>query len=116
MCTPPSTLQLEDLVARNFPPVYYGFAYGSGVFLQPDLYQSGTGASSTGPMLDFIFVVDDPTSWHAQNIQHNSAHYSLMKYFGSEMICKVANNIGVGVYFNTLVPVEGKVQRSQAVC
>ena len=72
-----------------------GFGYGSGVFKQPGLYDaapdaaggtsgssggaSGSGGSVSGtlrstaptaaadkPMLDFIFVVDDPVAWHAE--------------------------------------------------
>jgi hypothetical protein len=52
-------------VRRNFPRVDFGFAYGSGVFAQPELYAPGT-PRSTGPMLDFIFVVDSPLKWHEQ--------------------------------------------------
>jgi len=53
----------EKLIERNFPPIDYGFAYGSGVFVQPDLYEAN---ASSGPMLDYIFVVQDPLAWHAQ--------------------------------------------------
>lgn len=56
---------LADLVRRNFPPINFAFAYGSGVFVQPDLYRPSTSAGS-GPMTDFIFVVDDPLQWHTQ--------------------------------------------------
>eukprot|EP00887_Chlorella_sp_A99_P001272 scaffold14.g1272.t1 len=84
---------LRDLLAA-FPPVRWAFGYGSGVFKQPGLYgaaglagsssAAGTaaaaGAGATGaagpaagggrggdcPMLDFVFVVDDPEEWHAQ--------------------------------------------------
>jgi hypothetical protein len=61
------TKALAELVHRNFPAIDYGFAYGSGVFVQPDLYQAHhrPGAAS-GPMLDFIFVVADPQAWHRQ--------------------------------------------------
>lgn len=63
----PGTKPLEDLVQRNFPAIDYGFAYGSGVFVQPDLYEAHhrPGAAS-GPMLDFIFVVADPQAWHTE--------------------------------------------------
>lgn len=50
---------------QHFPPISYGFAYGSGVFQQPELYQA-TSAKGSGPMLDFIFIVDDPVTWHTQ--------------------------------------------------
>jgi hypothetical protein len=63
----PGIKPLAELVNRNFPAIDYGFAYGSGVFVQPDLYQAHhkPGAAS-GPMLDFIFVVQDPHAWHTQ--------------------------------------------------
>lgn len=55
-----------------FPPVAYAFAYGSGVFHQPGLYgrdRTGSdkevGGDTAGPMLDYIFAVNDPTEWHA---------------------------------------------------
>lgn len=57
--------QLATLMRQHFPPVSYGFAYGSGVFVQPDLYESNT-PKHAGPMLDFMFVVDDPQRWHAE--------------------------------------------------
>eukprot|EP00775_Hariotina_reticulata_P006454 gene6454-6683_t len=60
-------------------------------------------------MLDYIFVVADPFAWHAQNIERNRSHYSFLRFFGPGMMCQVAEHVGVGVYFNTLVPLEGKV-------
>uniref|UniRef100_A0A383W2E8 Phosphatidate cytidylyltransferase, mitochondrial n=1 Tax=Tetradesmus obliquus TaxID=3088 RepID=A0A383W2E8_TETOB len=106
----PGTKPLEDLVQRNFPAIDYGFAYGSGVFVQPDLYEAHhrPGAAS-GPMLDFIFVVADPQAWHTENLERNPSHYSFLKYLGPSTICSMADRVGVGVYFNTLVPVEGQV-------
>jgi len=59
------TQWLTSLVQQHFPPISFGFAYGSGVFVQPDLYHKDTPAGS-GPMLDFIFVVEDPLDWHTQ--------------------------------------------------
>jgi hypothetical protein len=61
------TKPLTKLVQRNFPAIDYGFAYGSGVFVQPDLYEAHhkPGAAS-GPMLDFIFVVEDAQAWHTE--------------------------------------------------
>lgn len=59
------THHLAALVQQHFPPISYGFAYGSGVFVQPELYHPNTPAGS-GPMLDFIFAVQDPLAWHTQ--------------------------------------------------
>eukprot|EP00879_Flechtneria_rotunda_P009206 GHRR01009639.1.p1 GENE.GHRR01009639.1~~GHRR01009639.1.p1 ORF type:complete len:335 (+),score=134.93 GHRR01009639.1:217-1221(+) len=78
-----------DLVKRNFPPIEYGFAYGSGAFKQPGLYEHNAAAgSASGPMLDFIFVVDDPQAWHEQNLQGNRHHYSFLKWFGPRTVIK----------------------------
>ena len=65
-------------VLADFPPVQHAFAYGSGVFEQPGLYDrprqgapegaaAAAAASSVDqPMLDFIFAVDDPVAWHTE--------------------------------------------------
>jgi hypothetical protein len=50
-------------VLEDFPHVQHAFAYGSGVIVQPDLYDK---SSTNKPMLDFIFAVDNPHEWHAQ--------------------------------------------------
>ncbi len=93
MATVPAA-QLQRLagVLAAFPAVRHAFAYGSGVLPQPGLYDSeGAGhaardaagaahgapspsvppsaaspSAAKGPMLDFIFAVDDPREWHAQ--------------------------------------------------
>jgi hypothetical protein len=72
---------------RHFPAVKHAFAYGSGVLHQPGLYgqesagASGSGSaaalpsSSKGPMLDFIFAVEDPKAWHEQvSVSKEKAH------------------------------------------
>lgn len=50
-------------VLEDVPHVQHAFAYGSGVIVQPDLYDK---SSTNKPMLDFIFAVDNPHEWHAQ--------------------------------------------------
>lgn len=47
---------------QTLPVVQHAFAYGSGIFTQKGLYESG--GKGKGPMLDFIFAVEDPTRWH----------------------------------------------------
>lgn len=78
------------------------FAYGSGVF-----QQSGH-ADISKNMIDFIFVVDDPKKWHKENIAANWHHYSAMKYLGYNSVSSLQTNFGARVYFNTLVPCEGR--------
>ena len=61
-------------------------------------------------MVDFIFAVDDPQSWHAANIARNPRHYSFLKYLGSGTVSSWQKDYGAKVYFNTLVPVENGVK------
>lgn len=51
----------KDIV-RCFPKIDHAFSYGSGVFWQPGLYSRHV----AGPMLDFVFGVNDPVSWHKE--------------------------------------------------
>lgn len=68
----PGKLGAPDIIQRNelfgsilgsYPPVEAAFAYGSGVFKQPDLYKPNAG---NGPMIDLVFVVESERDWHAQ--------------------------------------------------
>lgn len=81
---PSEPAEVLHTVLASFPPVQHAFAYGSGVFKQPGLYDgqpeasaevptaAAAGAAGTGdrPMLDFIFAVDDPVAWHAEVSDH----------------------------------------------
>ncbi|CAI5464723.1 unnamed protein product [Closterium sp. Yama58-4] len=56
-------------------------------------------------MVDFILAIDDPLSWHAENLRHNRGHYSsLLATFGSRAVVAAADRVGVGVHFNPFVP------------
>ncbi|XP_063283640.1 phosphatidate cytidylyltransferase, mitochondrial [Pelobates fuscus] len=93
-------------ILTYFPQdISLAFAYGSGVFRQ-----SGTAHNNVGNnMLDFVFAVDDPVTWHTMNIKQNRAHYSVLKYLGPRHITTIQNDYGAGVYYNTIVPCDGKV-------
>lgn len=60
-------------------------------------------------MLDFVFAVDDPVTWHTMNLLQNRKHYSILKLFGPTKITSFQNEYGAAVYYNTLVPVDGRV-------
>ncbi|DBB04767.1 hypothetical protein WJX82_007058 [Trebouxia sp. C0006] len=87
-------------VLEDFPHVQHAFAYGSGVIVQPDLYDK---SSTNKPMLDFIFAVDNPHEWHAQNLQQNRHHYSILGSLGPTPVVWTAESLGAGTYFNTAV-------------
>lgn len=65
-------------VLHDLPPVQFAFAYGSGVFHQPGLYDRASG-NSLPPMIDLMFAVQDPEIWHAEvrgNPRYMSHAYS----------------------------------------
>ncbi|KAG8200439.1 hypothetical protein JTE90_000522 [Oedothorax gibbosus] len=93
-----------DAIISRFPKNYsLAFAYGSSVFPQSNKLVDNTA------MVDFIFAVDNPSSWHKSNMEMNHNHYSLVKYAGSEFIKNLQEHFGAKVYFNTLVNVENRL-------
>lgn len=59
-------------------------------------------------MLDFVFAVDDSVTWHMMNLLKNKSHYSFLKVFGPKQISNI-QSYGAGIYYNTLVPCNGRV-------
>ncbi|XP_072027001.1 phosphatidate cytidylyltransferase, mitochondrial-like [Amphiura filiformis] len=78
------------------------FAYGSGVFKQ-------IGNTNPDNMIDFVFAVDDPVSWHRKNMDRNPSHYSALRFLGPKGITVVQDRFGAGVYYNTLVRCEKRL-------
>ncbi|KAF3856135.1 hypothetical protein F7725_016858 [Dissostichus mawsoni] len=93
-------------ILSQFPQdISLAFAYGSGVFKQQGTNQGQMGKN----MLDFVFAVDDPVTWHTMNLLQNRKHYSILKLLGPTTISSVQNDHGASVYYNTLVPVDGRI-------
>ncbi|XP_071384371.1 phosphatidate cytidylyltransferase, mitochondrial isoform X3 [Centroberyx affinis] len=92
-------------ILSQFPQdISLAFAYGSGVFKQ-----HGTTQGQMGNMVDFVFAVDDPVTWHTMNLLQNRKHYSILKLLGPTKISSIQNDHGAAVYYNTLVPVDGRI-------
>ncbi|KAM8867786.1 phosphatidate cytidylyltransferase, mitochondrial [Synchiropus picturatus] len=93
-------------ILSRFPQdISLAFAYGSGVF-----QQHGTDHGQMEKnMLDFVFAVDDPVTWHTMNLLQNRRHYSILKVLGPTNISSIQCGHGAAVYYNTLVPVDGKI-------
>uniref|UniRef100_W5N972 Phosphatidate cytidylyltransferase, mitochondrial n=1 Tax=Lepisosteus oculatus TaxID=7918 RepID=W5N972_LEPOC len=93
-------------ILSRFPQdMSLAFAYGSGVFRQ-----SGTTHGQMGSnMLDFVFAVDDPVSWHTMNLMKNHKHYSFLRYLGPRHVSNVQSQHGARVYYNTLVQCDGRM-------
>lgn len=97
--------RLMEQILSHFPrdEIKYAFAYGSGVF-----QQHGNSDKSKN-MLDFVFAVDDPVRWHAENLRRNGEHYSFLRRLGPKYVARVQERHGARVYYNTLVPCEGRL-------
>jgi len=98
-------IDFYEKIIKHLPTreICCAFAYGSGVFQQknhPNMKKN---------MLDFIVVVNDSYSWHKRNMLWNPTHYSALKHLGANRVANVQDNYGAGVYFNTLVPCEGRL-------
>ncbi|TPX64437.1 phosphatidate cytidylyltransferase [Spizellomyces sp. 'palustris'] len=98
--------KLHAVLADFNAPVRYAVAYGSGVFRQKGYKQTSVGTKDA-PMVDFIFGVTHPEHWHSLNIRQNRHHYSALAYLGSNVVSKVQERVGAGVYFNPDVHVGG---------
>lgn len=69
-------------VLDGLPPVQHAFGYGSGVMPQPHRENKNYGGELGGParragsVVDFVFAVDSPLEWHAENMALNPHHYA----------------------------------------
>ena len=64
---------------------------------------------SSRNMLDFVFVLENSHRWHEDNLKLHSKHYSIVGRFGSNAVVSLQDKFGAGMYYNTLVPMEGRV-------
>ncbi|XP_036595336.1 phosphatidate cytidylyltransferase, mitochondrial isoform X1 [Trichosurus vulpecula] len=104
MSLPISEVTFRRILA-NFPEnLSLAFAYGSAVYRQ-----AGPNSGRKNVMLDFVFTVDDPVTWHSKNLQQNRSHYSFLRFCGPKVIAKVQNNYGAGIYYNTMITCAGKL-------
>jgi len=97
---------LESIVGEFQAPIRYAFAYGSGVFEQ-DGYKTSSPTAKGGPMLDFLFAVTHAAHWHSINMNQFPGHYPMYsRMLGSSFVSRV-EEISPGVWFNTLVSMNG---------
>jgi len=94
-----------EQILSHFPQrsLRFVFAYGSGVFQQTD------SANIAKNMIDFILAVDEPERWHRENMELNSHHYSSLRWLGSKYLSRLQDSTGARIYYNTLVPCEGRL-------
>lgn len=80
----------------------YAFAYGSRVKIQAR-------ESNSRDQIDLVLAVDDSATFHRANLQKNPSHYSFLKYLGPSAITRIQEKIPAGVYYNTLIPIDGQL-------
>ncbi|XP_076803686.1 phosphatidate cytidylyltransferase, mitochondrial-like isoform X2 [Clavelina lepadiformis] len=99
------TSALYKGILQRFPGnMSLAFSYGSGIFPQNEY------SPPSSNMLDFVFVVRDPFAWHKRNLEMNKQDYSgLMRFAGAKRIKNLMQNYGAFVYYNTGIPLEGRV-------
>lgn len=97
-------LASEDIhdILKQFPPITFAFAYGSGVISQGSYDYKKLGSDL--PMIDLVFAVDDSVDWHAKNMKLNPSHYTPFMPLSPQMVATVQEQLGAKVWFNTLLP------------
>ena len=95
---------LQKILSKFPSGMSFALAYGSGIFHQK-------GNISSQNMLDFVFVLDNARKWHEDNMysKHHPHHYSAIRWFGTRALVSLQDKLGAGVYYNTLVPMEGRM-------
>lgn len=108
-------------ILRQFPPITYAFAYGSGVFSQSPATASRTTQSphpnppeailkwqkGGGKMIDFVLTPKFSQHFHWLNLRDHRDHYSFLGSLGSGVVSHVQDAYGAGAYFNPYVIVNG---------
>lgn len=108
-------------IIRQFPPITYAFAYGSGVFPQSSATATRTTQSphphapeailkwqkGGGKMIDFVLTPKFSQHFHSLNLRNNRDHYSILGSLGSGVISHVQDKYGAGAYFNPYITVNG---------
>ncbi|KAF2003718.1 mitochondrial import protein-like protein mmp37 [Amniculicola lignicola CBS 123094] len=100
-------------ILREFPPITYAFAYGSGVFPQSDTALRASQSphpnapeailkwqKGGGKMIDFILATKYTQHFHSLNLGRHRDHYSFLGSLGSGVISHVNDKYGAGAYFN----------------
>ncbi len=92
-----SALTKARNIFSRFPKdnICYCFCYGSGVFKQAGKNRSR--------MIDLVFVVDNASNFHEDNLRHRSRHYSALKYLGPNAVTKFQEQWAAKMYYNTLI-------------
>jgi translocator assembly and maintenance protein 41 len=113
---------LRQMLWQFRAPIRYAFAYGSGVFSQSNATKPPSTAASPHPhapeavvkwqqgggkVIDFIFGVSHTQHWHAVNMTQNPSHYSAVRHLGSNVVSKIQDKWGAGVYFNPYITING---------
>lgn len=99
----------SDIVGQ-FPDIEFGFAYGSGVVRQDgydysvEKEKEEENEEKELPMVDMIFAVQDPESWHEKNMILNPTHYTPLVELSPWTLSHVQDAYGAGMWYNAMIP------------
>jgi Phosphatidate cytidylyltransferase, mitochondrial len=96
---PPSKMDFNGLLG-TLPKTSFSFAYGSGVF-----EQAGYENVKEAPMIDMVMATPNAAQWHSDNLALNRHHYSLLGSLGGTGLARIQEDMGAGIYYNSLVPI-----------
>lgn len=81
---------------KTLPKHVFGFTYGSSYLIAQTQNQAK-------PQIDIVLCVEDPVSWHHENLALNPHHYAYhLSYLGSNFIVNSANK-AAGIHYNPYV-------------
>jgi translocator assembly and maintenance protein 41 len=82
---------------------------------ETDVAESAEWTWQKKPLIDFLIATSHPSHFHSINLARNPSHYPLLaRWMGSDVIARVQENWGAGVWYATMVQVEGQVSTRQA--
>ena len=104
---------IEKIISLFPNGIAHAIGYGSGVFAQITPSQVNNNNNNQNekeelPMLDLILAVDDPLTFHSENLHLHPHHYSsLASWLGPNFVSWLqSTNYGAKIYFNPLISVD----------
>lgn len=104
--TPSATATPAARTSAQAPPSSMASSATTPTTSTTDSTAASASATHKGPMLDLVFAVPDARAWHRANLALNPEHYAWIarsQRYGPDLVTGIAEVVGVGVHFNTLV-------------
>ncbi|KAK8847438.1 hypothetical protein IAR55_005296 [Kwoniella newhampshirensis] len=98
-----SYARLRPVIDTFEAPIDWAVAYGSGVIKQAERKEG-----DPPPLTDFLLSTPSAVDFHSVNLRQNPSHYPLYaRLMGGEGVAWAQENFGAGVWYVTMVNVNG---------